>query len=281
MTAPAPELDPLSKVIQHNCEVKGEAYALTSRPWFLNKSLNERTASILLQLLHDSEKRTFLFAAMAAMKVISLINARNTFGEIRLFYMEELAAAKEAIPNLDDISIASNYVTFKLAYIGEGSDLSAEIKIGDMSLFFQQGKEASIELEFGVPVILIVFIGNSEMGRVVLDLEPKVFTINQLLNQPTFQMNKDPVIAGIRVCLDVSMALTPQTKASLLRSKIVQLEDDLMELGSCEEDLADLLNALDIKVEGSTVKSTLVKSKEQKKPKEPKMERDCECCHVF
>lgn len=283
MAAPFPDIEALSKVIQSNCEVKGESPQLNLRPWFLSKKINERTSAVLLQLLHDSERRTALFAAMSARHVLSAVNAKETSAEVRMLIAQEREEVVAAMTTLDEFSIATSSVTFTLDFIGEGPDLTAEVKIGDVSYFLTQGVEVHAELELGDPVLLAVCVGDSVVGEQLLDLEPKSFSAASLLESPSLSFKKEALIAGVRVYLTIALSLNAPTKKNLLRLKLHQLDEEAKQIGLEETDYTEVLAALDVKIIGSEVKSTIENTppRQQVKSTKPKVERDCDCCLVF
>jgi sulfur transfer complex TusBCD TusB component (DsrH family) len=283
MMQDAPDLETISKAVLHNCELMGEVPTLKHRPWFLLKKLKDQTQSLLLQLIQDSNKTTALFAPMAAQQVLDMISANESRQQIRLYILQEDVAAREAMTTIDEFSLASSLVQIRLAYIGEGANLNAGIRVGELNLFLSPGKEETLQVDLGDTVCLSVYQDNSLLGEEVLDLEPKTYSTEKLRDSASLPFTKDTSVAGVKVCLDITLSLNPQTKQHLLRSKISQLEEDLKQLDTSESDYSELLRALDVEVVNREAKSTLPKKPKQqpRKSEERKLERDCDCCAAF
>jgi hypothetical protein len=278
-----PDLESISKAVLHSCELMGEVPSLNDRPWFLFKKLKDQTQSLLLQLIQDSNKSAALFAPMAAKHVLDMLNANESRQQFRLYILQEDVAAREAMTSIDEFSLASSLVQIRLAYMGEGVNLNAGIRVGELNLFLSPGKEETLQVDLGDTVHLSVYQDNSLLGEEVLDLEPKTYSTDQLRDAASLPFTKDTVVSGVKVCLDITLSLNPQTKQYLLRSKIRQLEEDLRQLEASENDYSELLRALDVEVVDQAARSTLVKKPRQqpRKSEDQRFERDCDCCVVF
>lgn len=273
---PMPDFEMLALTIKHNCEVKGESPKLSTRPWFLNKKLSDRTSGLLLQLTRDCDHNTSLFSTIAARQVICLSDAKDAIEQMRSFIVKERQAAEAAIGSIDDGSVSTSSVQFKLAYIGEGPGLAAEIKVGEVTHFLTTGVKVNLELDLNDAVLLGVYIDSVLVGEEQLTLEPKTYSTASLVDSQVLSFMQDLIIAGVKVCLDITLTLNSQTKQRLLHSKLIQLDKELKRLDESQNDYSDLISALDIKVAGKQVRSKFKRS-----ASDPKFERDCECCHVF
>jgi hypothetical protein len=148
-----------------------------------------------------------------------------------------------------------------------------------VSYFLSLGNTVNAELEQGDVVHLSVHQGATMLGEAVIDLEPPNSTAYQLVTAQSLTFARGTTVAGVQVWLELTLSLSPQAKVRLLKSKLLRVQYDLKLTDDCSIDCADLLKALELRVAGHKVKSTMVKDLYNRIL--PKLERNCECCRLF
>jgi hypothetical protein len=279
MKQSTPSHDAIAKVILHNCKLKGEVPSLPAQPWFLQHPVSERVSALLLQLLQDSNHTSVLFASSASYQVLALMHANDSYSDTQYRIQEEERAVKDALSTIDPYSSStSSSAQFKLVYLGQAGPLSAELRIKDVSYFLSLGSTVNAELEQGDIVHLLVRQGATMLGEEVIDLDPPNYSAYQLVAAQSFTFAKETIVAGVQVWLELTLFLSPQAKARLLNSKLLRLQYDLKVKNDSSNDNADLLRALELRVTGHKVKSTMKTNLYHQIM--PKLERSCECCSL-